>query len=84
MSPDASGFGSDDDTAGFAPAVEEGPRKDANFLVALDADSETAGASAGFCGGPASGERANAEGVVPAVLAPNPEKLPNRWAAGCW
>lgn len=49
MSPDASCFAvSDDDTAGFAPAVEEGPRKDANFLVALDADSETDGASAGF------------------------------------
>jgi hypothetical protein len=48
VSPDASGFGPDDDTADFAPAVEEGPRKDANFLVALDADSETAGASAGF------------------------------------
>lgn len=55
MSPDASGFGeSDDGTAGFAPAVEEGPRKDANFLVALDADSAMAGAedrdaSAGSC-----------------------------------
>ena len=35
MSPDASGF---------APAVEEGPRKDANFLVAFDADSVTTGA----------------------------------------
>ena len=49
MSPDASCFGvSDDDTAGLAPAVGGGPRNDANFLVALDADSETAGASAGF------------------------------------
>ena len=43
MSPDASGFAESDDTAGFAPAVEEGPRKDANFLVAFDADSVTTG-----------------------------------------
>jgi hypothetical protein len=49
VSPDASCVGvSDDDTAGFVPAVEGGPRNDANFLVALDADSETAGGSAGF------------------------------------
>lgn len=50
MSPDASALGvsDDDESNGFAPAVEEGPRKDANFLVAFDADSETAGASAGF------------------------------------
>jgi hypothetical protein len=44
VSPDASGFGESDGTAGgFAPAVEEGPRKDANFLVAFDADSATTG-----------------------------------------
>jgi hypothetical protein len=49
VSPDASCVGvSDDDTADFAPAVGGGPRNDANFLVALDADSETAGTSAGF------------------------------------
>ena len=47
MSPDASGFGESDGTAGFAPAVEEGPRKDANFLVAFDADSTTTGAEDG-------------------------------------
>lgn len=44
MSPDVSGFGESDDTAGFAPAVEEEPRKDANFFVAFDADSATTGA----------------------------------------
>jgi len=49
MSPVASFFGvSDDDTAGIAPAVGGEPRNDANFLVALDADSETAGVSTGF------------------------------------
>ena len=49
MSPDASWFGiSDDDTAGLAPAAGGEPRNEANFLVALDADSETAGASPGF------------------------------------
>lgn len=49
MSPDASCFNvSDDDNAGFVPAVGGELRNDANFLVALDADSETAGASAGF------------------------------------
>ena len=50
MSLDASCFGvSDDGKAGFAPAaMGGGPRNDANFLVALDADSETAGASTGF------------------------------------
>jgi hypothetical protein len=49
VSPDASCFGvSDDGTASFAPAAGGGPRNDANFLVALDADSETAGASDGF------------------------------------
>lgn len=80
MSPDASGFGeSDDGTAGFAPAVEEGPRKDANFLVALDADSATAGAedrdaSAGSCGWPAGAEGANVNGVVAPLVAPKPEK----------
>lgn len=83
MSPDASDFGaSEDDTTGFAPAVEEGPRKDANVLAALDADSEMAGASAGFCGGPARGEGANVKGVVALPIAPNPEKLPNL-CAGC-
>ena len=41
MSRDVSGFG---ESVGFAPAVEEGPRKDANFLVAFDADSATTGA----------------------------------------
>lgn len=82
MSPDASSFGDSDDTTGFAPAVEEGPRKDANFLVALDADSETAGASTGFW---ASGEGENEKGDGPPVVAPNPEKLPNFWeAVGCW
>jgi hypothetical protein len=85
VSPDASCFGvSDDDTAGFVPAVG-GPRNDANFLVALDADSETAGASAGFWGGPASGEEPSVKGAAPPVLAPKPEKLPNFWGTpGCW
>jgi hypothetical protein len=49
VSPDASDFDvpdGDDDTTGFAPAVEEGPRKDANVLVAFDAESDVAGASA--------------------------------------
>ena len=49
MSPDASNFevpDDDDDTTNFAPAVEEGPRKDANGLVAFDAESNMAGASA--------------------------------------
>lgn len=44
MSPDVPGFGESVDTAGFVPAVDEGPRKDANFLVAFDADSATTGA----------------------------------------
>lgn len=49
MSPDASCFGvSDDNIDGFGPVVGGGPRNDANFLVALEADSETVGASAGF------------------------------------
>ena len=43
MSPDESAFGVSDGKTDLAPAVEEGPRKDANFLVAFDADSETAG-----------------------------------------
>ena len=52
MSPDASDIDvpdDDDDTTGFAPAVEEGPRKDANGLVAFDAESDMAGASAPLC-----------------------------------
>ena len=52
MSPDASDIDvpdDDDDTTGFAPAVEEGLRKDANGLVAFDAESDMAGASAPLC-----------------------------------
>lgn len=88
MSPDASDFDvpdDDDDTTGFAPAVEEGPRKDANVLVASDADSDMGGASAGFRGEPASGEEAKVKGVVAPPVAPNPEKPPNFGvAAGSW
>jgi hypothetical protein len=83
VSPDASCFDASDDTAGFVPAVGEGPRNDANFLVALDADSETARASAGFW--PASGEEASVKEDAPPALAPKPEKLPNFWGTpGCW
>jgi hypothetical protein len=70
VSPDASAFNASDDKIGLAPAVEEGPRKDANFLVAFDADSETAG-------GAASAEGTKVKGVVVPAVAPNPEKLPN-------
>ena len=88
MSPDASGFDvlDDDDTIGFAPAVEEGPRKVRNFLVAFDADSEMAGASAGFGFEPASGDAAaKVNGDVAPPVDPNPEKPPNFCAAaGCW
>jgi hypothetical protein len=75
----------DDDTTGFAPAVEEGPRKDANALVAFEADSDTAGASAGFRDDPASGaDEAKVKGAVAPPVAPNPEKPPNFGAvAGC-
>ena len=88
VSPDASGFEvpeDDDDTIGFAPAVEEGPRKDANVLVAFDADSEMAGASTGFRVEPANGDGAKVKGAVEPPIAPNPEKVPNFGvAAGCW
>ena len=80
VSPDASGFdvSDDDDTVGFGPAVEEGPRKEANFLVAFDADSEMVGASAGFRVEPASGDDvAKVNGDVAPPVDPNPEKPPN-------
>ena len=70
----------------FAPAVEEGPRKEANFLVAFDADSEMVGPSAGFGVEPASGDDApKVKGDVAPPVDPNPEKPPNLCgAAGCW
>ena len=86
VSPDASGFEvSDDATGGFAPAVEDGPRKDANFLVAFEAESDMAGASAGFRGEPASGdEEAKVKGAAAPPVPPNPENPPNFGpAAGC-
>ena len=88
MSPDASGFDVSDEggTIGFAPAVEEGPRKEANFFVAFDADSEMVGPSAGFRVEPASGDDApKVKGDVAPPVDPNPEKPPNLCgAAGCW
>ena len=35
-----------DDTAGFAPLVKKGPKRDANFLAALDADPAIASTDA--------------------------------------
>ena len=88
MSPDASGFdgSDDDDTIGFAPAVEEGSRKEANFSVAFDADSEMVGASAGFRVEPASGDDgAKVKGDVAPPVDLNPENPPNLCGeAGCW
>jgi hypothetical protein len=79
------GVSDDEDTTGFAPAVEEGPRKDTNFLAAFDAESDMVGASAGFRGEPARGDEAKVKGVVAPAAPPNPEKLPNFCEeAGCW
>jgi hypothetical protein len=90
VSPDASSFdvpNDEGDTTGFAPTVDEGPRKDANVFVAFDADSDMAGASTGgFRGKPASGDddEAKVKGAVAPLFAPNPEKPPNFGGApGC-
>jgi len=88
VSPDVSCFDVLDEggTIGFAPAVEEGPRKEANFLVIFDADSEMVGPSAGFRVEPASGDDAlKVKGNVVPPVDLNPEKPPNLCgAAGCW
>jgi len=88
VSPDASCFDVSDESGmiGFAPVVEEGPRKEANFLVAFDTDSEMVGPSASFGVEPASRDDApKVKGDVVPPVDPNPEKLPNLCgAAGCW